>query len=75
MIVFLAFLTLFLGILAMKAGLVAAGCGYIACSVFFLKNPHHIHGRRKSGFPHFIHISHRGGAGEAYENTMHAFNR
>ena len=60
---------------ALPAVGVAAGLlgGYAAASAFFMRNPHYLH-RRKAARPQCKHISHRGGAGENYENTLHAFH-
>jgi len=52
--------------------------GYVLASYFLLRNPQLLHRReRERGcrFPKCAHISHRGGAGEAYENTLAAFRR
>ncbi|PSN45073.1 Glycerophosphodiester phosphodiesterase domain-containing protein 1 [Blattella germanica] len=46
--------------------------GYVLTSVFFFKYPNLIHRRRQLKFK-CRHISHRGGAGENYENTLSAF--
>lgn len=48
--------------------------GYIATSMIFLKNPHLLHKKKRIKFT-CTHISHRGGAGENYENTLTAFKR
>ncbi|XP_014271958.1 lysophospholipase D GDPD1 isoform X1 [Halyomorpha halys] len=48
--------------------------GYVATSMIFLKNPHLLHKKKRLKFS-CTHISHRGGAGENYENTMTAFRR
>ncbi|XP_046389967.1 lysophospholipase D GDPD1-like [Ischnura elegans] len=47
---------------------------YIFTSLMLFKNPNLIHKVRKPKFK-CRHISHRGGAGENYENTMQAFQR
>ena len=58
------------------AGLAA---GYLAASLLLLRRPELLHGRRKidllGRFPRCVHISHRGGAAEMYENTLLAFDR
>ncbi|KAA0705814.1 Lysophospholipase D GDPD3 [Triplophysa tibetana] len=46
--------------------------GYALTSLYFLRNPHILHKRKKTAF-HCTHISHRGGCGERIENTMEAF--
>ncbi|XP_023723946.1 lysophospholipase D GDPD1 isoform X1 [Cryptotermes secundus] len=48
--------------------------GYVLTSVLFFKYPNFIHKRKQLKFK-CRHISHRGGAGENYENTMIAFQR
>ncbi|KAL0272589.1 UNVERIFIED_CONTAM: hypothetical protein PYX00_005505 [Menopon gallinae] len=48
--------------------------GYFLASWFFFRYPHLIHRRKRIPFK-CRHISHRGGAGENYENTMTAFKR
>ncbi|XP_012262414.1 lysophospholipase D GDPD1-like [Athalia rosae] len=48
--------------------------GYVITSVFLFKYPTLIHKKKKVKFM-CHHISHRGGAGESYENTMCAFRR
>ncbi|XP_066593268.1 lysophospholipase D GDPD1-like isoform X2 [Prorops nasuta] len=48
--------------------------GYMLTSVVLLKYPTLIHKRKKIKFV-CHHISHRGGAGEGYENTMAAFTK
>lgn len=48
--------------------------GYFLTSWFFFRYPHLIHKKKKIPF-RCRHISHRGGAGENYENTMTAFKR
>ncbi|XP_042896084.1 lysophospholipase D GDPD1 isoform X1 [Parasteatoda tepidariorum] len=47
--------------------------GYVASSLILFKFPNLIHKRRKLKF-FCPHISHRGGAGEAFENTIGAFD-
>uniref|UniRef100_A0A1B6FMV2 GP-PDE domain-containing protein n=1 Tax=Cuerna arida TaxID=1464854 RepID=A0A1B6FMV2_9HEMI len=49
-------------------------CGYVITSLVLFKKPTLLHKKKKQ---HFVcrHISHRGGAGEAYENTVVAFRR
>ncbi|XP_023246473.1 lysophospholipase D GDPD1 [Copidosoma floridanum] len=47
---------------------------YLFTSLFFFKFPTLIHKKKKIKFT-CRHISHRGGAGESYENTMCAFKR
>ena len=39
----------------------------------FVKNRPGWYSRKKNSFPVISHISHRGGAGEFYENTLKAF--
>ncbi|XP_050962335.1 lysophospholipase D GDPD3a [Labeo rohita] len=46
--------------------------GYALTSLYFLKNPHILHKKKRTAF-HCTHISHRGGCGERIENTMEAF--
>ncbi|KAJ9595602.1 hypothetical protein L9F63_013198 [Diploptera punctata] len=46
--------------------------GYLLTSVFFFRFPNLIHRRKQLKF-RCRHISHRGGAGENYENTISAF--
>ncbi|XP_055050189.2 lysophospholipase D GDPD3a [Misgurnus anguillicaudatus] len=46
--------------------------GYALTSLFFLKNPHILHKKKKTAF-YSKHISHRGGSGERIENTLEAF--
>ncbi|XP_011307295.1 glycerophosphodiester phosphodiesterase domain-containing protein 1 isoform X2 [Fopius arisanus] len=48
--------------------------GYVLSSVILFKYPMLIHKKKKIKFE-CKHISHRGGAGESYENTMSAFKR
>ncbi|XP_075217973.1 lysophospholipase D GDPD1-like [Lycorma delicatula] len=48
--------------------------GYIIASMIFLKRPKLIHKKKHQSFV-CRHISHRGGAGESYENTISAFRR
>ncbi|XP_015110315.1 lysophospholipase D GDPD1 isoform X2 [Diachasma alloeum] len=48
--------------------------GYVLSSVILFKYPMLIHKKKKIKF-RCRHISHRGGAGESYENTMSAFRR
>lgn len=48
--------------------------GYVIASMLVFKYPTLIHKRKKIKF-RCRHISHRGGAGENYENTMVAFRR
>ncbi|XP_043283410.1 lysophospholipase D GDPD1-like [Venturia canescens] len=48
--------------------------GYVLTSVILFKYPMLIHKKKKVKFT-CHHISHRGGAGESYENTMHAFRK
>ncbi|XP_012272419.1 lysophospholipase D GDPD1 isoform X2 [Orussus abietinus] len=48
--------------------------GYVITSVLLFKYPTLIHKKKKVKFT-CHHISHRGGAGESYENTMCAFKR
>ncbi|KAK7861871.1 hypothetical protein R5R35_002840 [Gryllus longicercus] len=57
-------------------GLVVAALfgGYVIASLLVFKYPNLIHKRKKLKF-RCRHISHRGGAGENYENTMIAFKR
>ncbi|KAM4536097.1 lysophospholipase D GDPD3a [Fundulus diaphanus] len=45
---------------------------YVLISQYLLKNPHHLHRRKKTAF-YCTHISHRGGSGERIESTMEAF--
>jgi len=47
---------------------------YIATSFYLLRNPRAKHRRTNPHSPAVL-IAHRGGAGEAYENTMEAFKR
>eukprot|EP01063_Lacrimia_lanifica_P041212 TRINITY_DN9562_c0_g1_i1.p1 TRINITY_DN9562_c0_g1~~TRINITY_DN9562_c0_g1_i1.p1 ORF type:complete len:365 (+),score=88.51 TRINITY_DN9562_c0_g1_i1:142-1236(+) len=71
--------------LAMAAAAVAAVCaeevavatacgGFVFMSVLLHRFPGLVH-RRKVHTQLPVHISHRGGAGEAYENTLHAFDK
>ncbi|XP_056608946.1 lysophospholipase D GDPD3a [Triplophysa dalaica] len=46
--------------------------GYALTSLYFLRNPHILHKRKKTAF-YCTHISHRGGCGERIENTLEAF--
>lgn len=48
--------------------------GYVLTSMLLLKYPTILHKKKKLKFT-CHHISHRGGAGEGYENTMYAFKR
>ncbi|XP_063974019.1 lysophospholipase D GDPD1-like isoform X2 [Diachasmimorpha longicaudata] len=48
--------------------------GYVLSSFILFKYPMLIHKKKKIRF-RCRHISHRGGAGESYENTMSAFRR
>ncbi|XP_076626320.1 lysophospholipase D GDPD1 [Colletes latitarsis] len=48
--------------------------GYMLTSMILFKYPTLIHKKKKVKFS-CQHISHRGGAGEGYENTMYAFKR
>ncbi|XP_022192878.1 lysophospholipase D GDPD1 [Nilaparvata lugens] len=48
--------------------------GYIITSMILLKKPYLLHKKKKQSFI-CRHISHRGGAGESYENTLAAFHR
>ncbi|XP_034943511.1 lysophospholipase D GDPD1-like isoform X2 [Chelonus insularis] len=48
--------------------------GYVLTSVILFKYPLLIHKKKKIKFV-CKHISHRGGAGESYENTMNAFKK
>ncbi|KAG8231822.1 hypothetical protein J437_LFUL012316 [Ladona fulva] len=57
----------------MGFALAVLGC-YVVTSLLFFKYPHLIHKERKAKFK-CRHISHRGGAGENYENTIVAFQR
>uniref|UniRef100_A0A3P9PL88 Glycerophosphodiester phosphodiesterase domain containing 3a n=1 Tax=Poecilia reticulata TaxID=8081 RepID=A0A3P9PL88_POERE len=45
---------------------------YTLISQYLLKNPHHLHRKKKTAF-YCTQISHRGGSGEKIENTMEAF--
>uniref|UniRef100_A0A3B3USP3 Glycerophosphodiester phosphodiesterase domain containing 3a n=1 Tax=Poecilia latipinna TaxID=48699 RepID=A0A3B3USP3_9TELE len=45
---------------------------YTLISRYLLKNPHHLHRKKKTAF-YCTQISHRGGSGEKIENTMEAF--
>lgn len=56
--------------------------GYVFASVLFLRNPHllpaFVRKRKNWAKPErqaIVHISHRGGAGESYENTVTAFKK
>ena len=61
----------------------AIGGTYVSTSLLFLKYPNLLpnfvknrpgwYSRKKNSFPVISHISHRGGAGEFYENTLKAF--
>ncbi|XP_026295312.1 lysophospholipase D GDPD1-like isoform X3 [Apis dorsata] len=48
--------------------------GYMLTSMILFKYPTLLHKKKQVKFM-CHHISHRGGAGEGYENTMHAFKR
>ncbi|XP_053987450.1 lysophospholipase D GDPD1-like [Hylaeus volcanicus] len=48
--------------------------GYMITSMILFKYPTLLHKKKKVKFT-CQHISHRGGAGEGYENTMYAFKR
>ncbi|XP_031844659.1 lysophospholipase D GDPD1 [Nomia melanderi] len=48
--------------------------GYMLTSMILFKYPTLLHKKKRVKF-NCQHISHRGGAGEGYENTMHAFKR
>ncbi|EZA56863.1 hypothetical protein DMN91_001295 [Ooceraea biroi] len=48
--------------------------GYVLTSMILFKYPTLLHKKKKVKFL-CQHISHRGGAGESYENTMYAFKR
>ncbi|XP_035721196.1 lysophospholipase D GDPD1-like isoform X3 [Vespa mandarinia] len=48
--------------------------GYVLTSMILFKYPRLLHKKKKIKF-NCHHISHRGGAGENYENTMSAFRR
>ncbi|XP_049952587.1 lysophospholipase D GDPD1-like isoform X1 [Schistocerca serialis cubense] len=61
-------------LLALVMVIVAVLGGYVMTSLILLKYPNLIHNRKKLKFK-CRHISHRGGAGENYENTMTAFKR
>jgi hypothetical protein len=70
----------YLNILLKQFNMMAVGaslaCGYVVASYVFLRKPSLIHNcKLKTKFPRCVHISHRGGAGEAYENTMKAFHK
>ena len=56
---------------------VAAFAVYVATSLYLLFHPRLLHRRRsdenRRRFRPYAHISHRGGAAEAYENTIGAF--
>ena len=57
-----------------------AALGYAAASYVLLRHPQLLHGkkrddRNKRVVPRCVHISHRGGAGEGYENTISAFKK
>lgn len=54
------------------AALTAAAGSYIAVSVTLLKWPTIVHKPKRRRF-RALHISHRGGAGEGYENTIAAY--
>ncbi len=58
-------------IMLVLAGLAA---GYLLTSLLLLKHPRLLHGQRESRFPRCVHICHRGGANEGYENTLRAFD-
>jgi len=58
--------------------LTGVAAGYMLASYLLLRHPRLLHLRehqRGQRFPKCVHISHRGGAGEAYENTVAAFKR
>lgn len=50
---------------------------YVLVSLCFLFNPNILHSKRtaynRANHGRYVHISHRGGAGEAYENTLGAY--
>ncbi|XP_014259050.1 lysophospholipase D GDPD1-like [Cimex lectularius] len=54
--------------------LIALFGGYVVTSVILLRNPTILYRKKKIKFT-CRHISHRGGAGENYENTITAFKR
>ena len=58
------------------------GGTYAITSIFFTKFPQYLPNliknrsnwkKNRSLFPNCVHISHRGGCGESYENTLKAF--
>ena len=59
------------------------GASYVATSILFTKYPNLLpaivkdrkNWKVKKSLPKNVHISHRGGAGECYENTMMAFKK
>ncbi|XP_078394403.1 lysophospholipase D GDPD1-like, partial [Cetorhinus maximus] len=53
--------------------LLSVAAGYILTSLYLLRNPRLLHGRKSLQFD-CRHISHRGGSGERIENTMEAFH-
>jgi len=58
----------------------ATFAAYVATSLFLLFNPRILHSKRidtikKRRRRRYVHISHRGGAAEAYENTLEGFRR
>ena len=48
---------------------------YALTSIVLLYYPQILHKRRNGQFRRCRHISHRGGAGENYENTLSAFQQ
>uniref|UniRef100_A0A1B6CX85 GP-PDE domain-containing protein n=1 Tax=Clastoptera arizonana TaxID=38151 RepID=A0A1B6CX85_9HEMI len=54
--------------------LIAFFGGYLLASVVLFKKPTLLHTKKKQKFT-CKHISHRGGAGEGYENTLSSFKR
>ena len=57
--------------------MLAAFAVYVATSLYLLFHPRLLHRRRsdenRRRFRPYAHVSHRGGAAEAYENTIGAF--
>ncbi len=66
-------MALSVGVVIMLVVVAGLAAGYLAASLLLLRHPHLLHRKeteRRRRFPQCVHISHRGGAGEAYENTM-----
>ena len=61
----------------MCPAVLAAFAVYVATSLYLLFHPRLLHRRRsdenRRRFRPYAHVSHRGGAAEAYENTIGAF--